>query len=117
MKITSTWIAGAMTTLGAWVCIAGCKTTTTPNAGFGDDDSVGNDASGGSGSGSGSSGGSSGGSPSAPSAEYADGGIACGIQAGCAPSEACCYVTPAADASAPRAPVGFGGVGAGPGTV
>jgi hypothetical protein len=119
MKITSTWMAGAMTTLtalGAWVCIAGCKGNTTANAGFEDDDSLGSDASAGNGNGSGSTGGTrSGGAPSAPSAAYADGGIACGIQAGCAPSEACCYATPATDASAPRAPGGFGGVGAGAG--
>jgi hypothetical protein len=106
-----------LTVLAAWSVVAGCKGNTTASSGntFGDDGDQGTGSSGGSGS-SGGTGASSGGggsastqSPTMPSADYADGGISCGPQAGCAPSEQCCYAAPAAPEAGAFGPGGFGG--------
>ena len=118
MRTARAVIAGASVTLAAWVFAAGCKSNTASGPGLGDD-SLGNNAgtSSGGGTTSGSSGGSTaGGSPSAPSADYSDGGISCGPQGACAPSEQCCYApAPAAEAGPPGLG-GFGGFGGGPTT-
>src|SRR5579859_1202171 len=111
MRMARAAIAGASVTLAAWTLAAGCKSSTSP--GVGDNGSFGNStgSSGGGGATSGSSGGStSGAAPSAPSADYTDGGISCGFNAGCAPSEQCCYAPPSAP-SAEAGPPGLGGFG------
>ena len=113
MRTARAAIAGASVTLAAWVFAAGCSSKTTPGTELGD---VGNNASSGSGGGatSGSSGGSTaGGSPSAPSADYSDGGISCGPQGACAPSEQCCYAAPAAPAAPQAREGGLPGLGGG----
>jgi hypothetical protein len=125
MKTVGAWSAGACVILAALasLCGEGCKSSTNSSIPvFGDDDS----GSGATGSASGSSGGTggsssggaaSGGSSSAPSPEFADGGISCGAQGGCAPSEECCYPTSApmsaGEAGAPGALGGLGGFGGG----
>ena len=120
MRTLSASIAGAtLTVLAACSLVAGCKgsATSSSNTTFGDDDDQGVGSSGGSGSGGGAGSSSGGGSassepPTMPSADYADGGIACGPQAGCATSQQCCYGgAPAVEAGA-FGPGGFGGVGA-----
>ena len=121
MRTLRASIAVARTTgtvlLAAWSVVAGCKGNATSSSGntFGDDGDQGTgSSSGGSGS-SGGAGASSGGgsastqSPTMPSADYADGGISCGPQAGCAPSEQCCYGAPATSEAGAFGPGGFGG--------
>jgi len=106
----------ALAALGVSACVAACKGSTNPGGseGFGGDDAAGVATGGSSGgaAGSGSSGGStSTAAPSAPSAEYADGGIACGAQGGCATSEECCYAASTASTASDAGP-GAGGIGA-----
>ena len=101
MRTAKAAFAGASLSLVAWVCAAGCSNKTTPNPGV-DGFGQGTSSSGGgtgTGSGGGATSGSSGGSSSgasasSPSADYADGGISCGAQAGCPQSEQCCYGAP-----------------------
>jgi hypothetical protein len=124
MRTAKAVITGASFTLVAWVCAAGCSDKTTPNGGgdtFGNDTSSSSGAgtSGSSGAASGSSGGgSSGGSSTMPTADYADGGIACGTGTGCPQSDECCFAPQAppmvSSEAGPPGFGGFGGAGAGP---
>lgn len=97
-------------------CVGGCKSDAAPNEEFIGDDGEGGATGSSGGTAAGSSSGSTSGAASAPSADYADGGISCGLGLGCAPSEECCYAgAPAGDGGVPGMLGGFAAFGGGPG--
>jgi len=92
----SYWTASKFVIVASFgvACVVACSAQTS-SPGFADNDAGASPGSGngtnGNGNGTNGNGNGTSGDAAAPSAAYADGGISCGIQGGCATSESCCY--------------------------